>query len=413
MTTLRVRVADRGAVVVLTALVVALLLTGCGGTDREGAAHGGSEAGRSSVDDAAEPCKLPIADGRGDVAIGGWPRATERLRATGEVVATVIMVDFPDAPAIVSPEDAFAKIAPSDGIFDDVSYGRLDYRLEPVMTWYRMSQPSTAYAPLTSSFDRHREYIAEAVALADADVDFSSTESLIVLANPDAKGLGEAGPAFTPISADEGIAVDGTVLMNGATSAHDLNHWGAIWLNHEVTHTLGLPDLYAFDGPEAFPYTGEFGYMGLSNLDANSPGLFAWERWVLGWIDDDQVSCLASPPSVPVSTVLSPLGTAGGSKAVMVALGPTSVVVAEARTATGLDAGIRKEGVLVYTVDSSVESGFGPVRVFPADPADPAVGFTTFFEAPRAVGESVEVEGVRVTVVSRDGDGFRIELSAA
>lgn len=380
----------------------AMVLAACAGT-----AGNGPSAG-----DPAAPCKLPIADGRGDVAIGGWPRAAERLRATGEVVATVIMVDFPDAPATMSPEDAFAKVAPSDGIFDEMSYGRLDYRLEPVMTWYRMSQPSTAYAPLTSSFDHHRAYIAEAVALADADVDFSSTESLIVLANPDAEGLGEAGPAFTPISADEGIAVDGTVLMNGATSAHDLNHWGAIWLNHEVTHTLGLPDLYAFEGGEGLPYTGEFGYMGLSSLDSNAPGLLAWERWVLGWIDDEQVTCLPAPLTSMARAVVSPIGTAGGPKAVVVAIGPTRALVAEARTATGLDAGIRKEGVLVYTVDSSVESGFGPVRVFPADPVDPTVGYTTFFEAPRAVGESVEVNGVRVAVVSRDGEGFRIELSA-
>jgi M6 family metalloprotease-like protein len=333
------------------------------------------------------------------------------LRAVGEVVATVIMVDFPDAPATMSPDAAFAKIAPSAGIFDEVSYGRFTYRLEPMMTWYRMSRPSTEYAPLTSSFDRHRAYIAEAVALADADVDFTSTESLIVLANPDAEGLGEAGPAFTPISSDEGIAVDGTVLMNGATSAHDLNYWGAIWLNHEVTHTLGLPDLYAFEGGEGLPYTGEFGYMGLSSLDANAPGLFAWERWVLGWLDDDQVTCFAAPPDTPESVVLSPLGTTGGSKAVVLALGPTRALVAEARTASGIDAGIHKEGVLVYAVDSSVESGFGPVRVAPADPLDPAVGHTTFFDAPRAVGESVEVEGIRVTVVSQDTEGYRVELS--
>jgi len=399
----RHRMRGSGVIGRLSALaLLAVVLPSCGGT----------AGSRPSADDPAGPCKLPVADGRGDVAIGGWPRAAERLRAVGEVVATVIMVDFPDAPATMSPDAAFAKIAPSTGIFDEVSYGRFTYRLEPVMKWYRMSAPSTEYAPLTSSFDHHRAYIAEAVALADADVDFSSTESLIVLANPDADGLGEAGPAFTPISSDDGIAVDGTVLMNGATSAHDLGYWGAIWLNHEVTHTLGLPDLYAFEGGEGLPYTGEFGYMGLSSLDSNAPGLLAWERWVLGWLDDDQITCLAAPPSASVPVVLTPIGTVGGPKAVVVALGPTRALVAEARTATGLDAGIRKEGVLVYTVDSSVESGFGPVRVVPADPLDPAVGHTTFFDAPRAAGESVEVEGVRVAVVSRAGDGFRLELSA-
>lgn len=390
------------------ALVATSLLPACGGTTDVRP----SVEDAPSADDPAAPCKLRIADGRGDVAIGGWPRPAGRMRSIGTVVATVVMVDFADAPATMSPEEAFAKIAPSSEIFDEVSYGRLDYRIEPVLRWYRMSRPSTDYAPLTSSFEHHRAYLAEAVALADADVDFSATESLIVLANPDAAGLGEAGPAFAPISMDDGIAVDGTVLMNGATSAHDLNHWGAIWLNHEITHTLGLPDLYAFDGPEQFPYTGEFGYMGLSSLDANAPGLLAWERWVLGWLDDDQITCLAAPPSGSVPVVLSPIGTVGGPKAVVVALGPTRALVAEARTATGLDAGIRKEGVLVYTVDTSVQSGFGPVRVSPADSPDPAVGYATFFDAPRAAGESVDVEGIRVTVVSRDADGFRLELSA-
>ena len=58
-------------------------------------------------------CKLPVADGRGDVSIGGWPRIDERLKSTGDVTATVVMVDFPDAPASMTPTDAFARISPS------------------------------------------------------------------------------------------------------------------------------------------------------------------------------------------------------------------------------------------------------------------------------------------------------------
>lgn len=395
----------------LRAFVVAVLVgiaASCGGLDESQPDAGDSAA---SGDEVLESCRLPVADKRGDVAIGGWPRIEYRMKSVGEVRAVVVMVDFPDAPAEMSPQAAFAMLADSSGIFDEVSYGRLKYELLPQFRWYRMSRPSTDYAPLNESFEGHRKYVAEAIALADADVDFSEADSFVILANPDAEGLGNAGPAFTPISMGEGIPVDGTTLLNGATSAYDINFWGAIWLNHEITHALGLVDLYAFEGNEQFPYTGEFSYMGLSSLESSAPGLLAWERWVLGWIDDKQVLCLESPPASAVTARLTPVATIGGPKMVVVAIGKTRAVVIEARRPVGLDGKLRKAGVLVYTVDTSVESGMGPVRVVPADPIDPKVGYTTFFDAPRALGESIIVEGVKVTTVGEDADGFDVEIA--
>ena len=38
------------------------------------------------------PCKLPVADGRGDVSIGGWPRIADRMRTTGAINVQVVMV---------------------------------------------------------------------------------------------------------------------------------------------------------------------------------------------------------------------------------------------------------------------------------------------------------------------------------
>ncbi|MFM7494532.1 MAG: hypothetical protein ACKO2A_11565, partial [Acidimicrobiaceae bacterium] len=208
-------------------------------------------------------CKLPVADGRGDVSIGGWPRITERSKTTGTVNATVIMVDFPDAPAKMTPQAAFTKISGATATFSEVSYGQLNYVFNPKYKWYRMSKPSTQYAPLNQSFLTHRAYIAEATALADAEVDFSTTDNIIILANPDASGLGMAGPAFTAIQGN-GLTLDGKYISNGTTSAYDLNSWKSIWLNHEITHAMGLVDVYAatrenaaniYDGHR---YVGEF-----------------------------------------------------------------------------------------------------------------------------------------------------------
>jgi len=354
-------------------------------------------------------CKLPVADGRGDVSIGGWPRITERSKTTGTVNATVIMVDFSDAPATMTAQAAFAKISGATATFSEVSYGQLNYAFNPQYKWYRMSKPSTQYAPLTQSFLTHRAYIAEAAALADSEVDFSLTDSIMILSNPDASGLGMAGPAFAAIFGN-GITLDGKYISNGATSAYDLNNWKSIWLNHEITHTMGLVDVYAatrenaanrYDGHR---YVGEFSYMGFSSFEGNAPGLFAFERWNLGWLDDSQIVCSSEKQ---ISQLITPVQSAGGIKAVIVPLSRTKALVVESRRAIGIDNKIAKTGALVYIVDSSLKSGYGPVKIYPSSVStDPQ-----YLQAPRAVGERVTVEGITVSVTSASSAGDTVTIT--
>ncbi len=354
-------------------------------------------------------CKLPVADGRGDVSIGGWPRIDERLKSTGDVTATVVMVDFSDAPASMTPTDAFARISPSADVFKEMSYGKLNYAFKPQLKWYRMSKKSSDYVAGGWTFNKHRDYITEAAKLADADVDFSKTDSLIILANPDARGMGYSGPAFAA-TRKSGITLDGKYISNGATSAYDLNDWKSIWLNHEVTHTLGLVDLYAFtqsnpaNRHDNLRYTGEFSYMGFSSYESNAPSLLAFERWNLGWINDSQINCLKDFKS---TILISPVQTSGGVKAVIIPISRTKALVIESRRASGIDKNIAKSGALVYVVDSSIQSGQGPVKVFPSDvTSDPR-----YLKAPRALGESVTTEGITVKVTKSDDSGDTVEIT--
>ena len=359
--------------------------------------------------DLVAACKLPVADGRGDVSIGGWPRIKERLQSTGDVIATVVMVDFPDAPATMTPAEAFARISPSADVFKEVSYGKFNYTFKPQLKWYRMSKKSSEYVTGGWTFISHRAYISEAAKLADLDVDFSKTDSLIILANPDAQGMGYSGPAFAAIRSS-GITLDGKYISNGATSAYDLNNWKAIWLNHEVTHTLGLVDLYAFtqensaNRHDGLRYTGEFSYMGFNSFESNSPSLFAYERWNLGWLDDSQIKCMSESKT---TQLITPVEKIGGVKAVMVPISKTKAVVIESRRPLGIDSKLAKSGALVYVVDSTNQSGLGPIKVYPSDvTSDPR-----YLQAPRAVGEKITIEGVTVTVTQSNESGDTVEVS--
>ncbi len=361
-----------------------------------------------AVDLRAE-CKLPVADGRGDVSIGGWPRIAERSKVLGDLTATVIMVDFPDAPASMTPAAALERISPAQDVFKEMSYGKLSYNLKPQLKWYRMSKNSSEYVAGGWTFQKHRDYIIEAARLADPDVDFSTTDNIIILANPDARGIGNSGPAFSAIRGN-GITLDGKYISNGATSAYDLNNWKSIWLNHEISHSMGLVDLYAYTQGDAtnrydgHRYVGEFSYMGLSSYSSNAPSLLAFERWNLGWLDDSQIECVKG---TSVTKLITPIQSAGGTKAVIIPLSRTKALVIESRRALGIDKAIAKSGALVYVVDSSLQSGGGPVKVFPSDVKnDPR-----YLLAPRALGESVIVEGFTDKVMQSDASGDTVEIT--
>lgn len=352
-------------------------------------------------------CKIPVSDGRGDVAIG-FPRISDRLKSIGNVVIQVVFVDFPDAPATMTTREAFVKVSESANLFSELSYGRLQFAMQPNHKWYRMSKTAKSYAPLNQSFMHHRAYIVEATNLADGDVDFSKTDGVLILANPDARDLGNSGPAFASIFGN-GITLDGKYIANGATSAYDLNYWGYIWLNHEFGHAMGLVDLYAFRPEDStnpndyHRFVGEYSLMGLSSLTTNSPGFLAWERWLLGWIDDDQILCLQEKTT---TTLVTPVQRKSGLKAIVIPLSLTRVVVVESRRAEGVDKNLTKPGALVYVVDSAVQSGLGPVKVIPIEPSD-----NRRLKSTRAQGESVTVDGVTITVKKSDADGDLIEVS--
>lgn len=352
-------------------------------------------------------CKLPIADGAGGVAIGGFPRYPERLNSTGALTSTVIFVDFSDAPAAMTTAQALDLVDEAPGYFTDMSYGTLTYSLAtPIMSWLRMSKPSTQYNFSTG----HKDYIQEAISLADPSVNFASVDSVLVITNPAATAF-NIGPAMSQV-VGYGVTADGHEILNAVTSGYDLNTWGAIWLNHELTHNLGLVDLYAYTNSTTFEtslrYTGKFSYMGLNDTSSisNAPGLFAWERWVLGWLDDTQIVCSNPFRDGDISQLITPIGTTGGVKAVVVPIGLTKALVVESRRATGIDHRLVKEGALVYTVDSSIASGMGPVQVYPMSSTDPF-----YLQAPLAVGESVSAGGYKIEVVTSSGSGDTVRIT--
>jgi M6 family metalloprotease-like protein len=315
---------------------------------------------------APQPRELMFGVGAGSPA--------EFLRPTGRLRAVMLFVDFPDAPASEDPAALYREFVPdAEQWMSAVSYQHVSLQVDPVTRWYRMPRASSAYgfAAGRPTFAEQRDYMADAVAAANPDVDFSQYDLVYVVA---ARGAAiPLSPAFVAPSPDLGVPADGTVIRYGITFGADLRGpggWGASILDHETDHTLGLPDLYdtstiATSYWDGLRYVGGWDVMSWLALH---PGLLAWERWRLGWLSDTQVECLA-PGSGQVVRTLEPTSVDGsGLKALVAPVSATRAYVLEVRERVGVDSRLCDRGVLLSTVDTSVGTGQGPIRVVSAQP---------------------------------------------
>jgi len=334
----------------------------------------------------------------------GLPNPSHKLPSLGEVKTIVLFADFLDVPASQAPQTLFSLVSPdAETFFYKMSYGRMNWTLEPHFVWLRLSQPSAFYGDGIRSYEGHLRFIQEAVTLADTDVDFSTADSVVVMVPPEATAIGY-GPALGA-NPGEGYTTDGKVFSNGVTSGADMPGWGYLWLNHETGHIMGLPDLYSYqfdpvNYDDQHRFAGGFGLMGY--IDGLAPEFFAFERWQMGWLDDSQIVCQTEAEG---TITLAPIETAGGIKAVMIPVSESKVVVVESRRPAGYDASIPKSGALVYTVDTSIFSGEGTLVVHPIFENDPYR-----YKSPLALGEMVTVDGVTITVISADANGDAVQV---
>lgn len=332
--------------------------------------------------------------------------------STGALNGFMFFVDFSDAPATeASPQELHDFFLPSAADwYRNASYGALELNVTAdTSVFYRMPAASDSY-----NWERgftaadHEKYVSDAVAaFAAAGHVPPVADVLYVVPTANAATI-----SFSPTYQNLVYSPDGrtTIAKKAVTFGLDAYEtWGFKTLNHETGHTMCLPDLYPFDGPTG-QYIGGWNMMGL--ISGPAPDYFAWDKWRLGWIADADVACIAAPGST--THVLSPLAASSGVRAVVVARSETQALVAEARTAAGLDHATCSPGVLLYTVDTTVATGEGPIRVLDANPSstgcedEPLNDATLNMEGTSSY--TAESWGVTVSILEQTGSSYTIKV---
>ncbi|MGW1285227.1 M6 family metalloprotease domain-containing protein [Streptomyces sp. NPDC002586] len=289
---------------------------------------------------------------------------TQFQRPLGTRHVLMLFVDFPDAQASGPTSDYYRQLAPAAGWMKGDSYGRATLDITSLNRWIRMPQDSTSYGFQRGiTFEQHETYVRQAVAAADPYADFSAYDMVYIVPAKSASAI-SFSPTYLYDPTTAGITADGTRIKWAVTFGQDMWHWGFKVADHETSHTFGLPDLYAFTGSDYHRFVGGWDLMG--DISGAAPQHLGWERWKFGWIDDRQVACLPTTGSrtVRLRAVESP----GGTKIAVIRTGETTAYVAESRRAIGADGHACSTGVLIYQVDSSAQTGYGPVRIVNGNP---------------------------------------------
>ncbi|HEY7215446.1 MAG TPA: hypothetical protein VIC28_12500 [Thermoanaerobaculia bacterium] len=361
------------------------------------------------LDAVAPNVSIPRLDPRGDpYKTEGPTNYSFYARPAGTVKAVMLFVDFSDAPAgsrtTQSTADHLTGNGDAQRLFAAQSYGKLALDVTRVDGWRRMPGPAGDYTGPDKgfSFDEHKAYIADAVALFP-EVRFAEYRMVFVVAAPTPKI--DLSPAFNAQPGSGVRTPDGEVRL-AVTFGDDSYRNRHINLVHEVGHLFGLPDLYPLDDCASRPDA--VGPWDLMENIFEGNVFFGWHRHKMDWLDAERKTFLGSGEWLGT---LSRLSAAYGTSMVVIPVGsdprPSKVFVVElaepvlvrgSGAATG-------DGVLIYSVDATIKSGCLPVKVYSKNPAD-------LWRAPFAGGDTFDdpAAPMIVEIQRKIGDGYAVRV---
>ncbi|XDG05328.1 hypothetical protein ABKA04_004943 [Annulohypoxylon sp. FPYF3050] len=331
--------------------------------------------------------------------------------STGTLNAFMIFVDFDDAPAIETTQSLHDFFLPAAAEwYAGSSYGALTLNVTAdTSRFYRMPVTAASYGWARGlSYETHEKYIQDALDAYNQTI--APTDVLYVVPTANAAAISFSPTFMGDVQTRAGVYVAKKSVTFGLDA---YKTWKYLVLNHETGHTMCLPDYYPFNGSATGLFIGGWDLMGL--ISGPSPDYFAWDKWRLGWLSDEQIDCVAEAGST--THTLTPLETTGGSKAVVIKHNSTDVLVVELRSADGLDSASCTTGVLLYTISTTTATGEGPVRVLDTTPASGGCAGDELNDAPLSLAGTtsytVSEWGITVTVVRESSDGTEIQIDVS
>ena len=274
-----------------------------------------------------------------------------------------------------------------------------------------------------------RPFIDQIVEAIDPQVDFTGVD-VILFGTPSAEIVVDSlhifGATEVPAYTDEGT-IHEMFSLGRRIYEHKDSQPGWAQYAHEFGHSLGIPDLRNStrgqgSGVPMYFVSPMYGHEIMDNQNSGSRSISGWIKWVQGWLNDSQVTCIDASSVESEYYKLNAANIVGAeSELLVIKVSDARLVAIESTrwdSKFDLRTNQKTDGLIVYTVDSTLGHQEGPLKLLsPRDISeylsdehiwpDWRVLDVILFE-----GDFVEIEGIRVTNVRSEGSADTVLIES-
>ncbi|KAF2801710.1 uncharacterized protein BDZ99DRAFT_504410 [Mytilinidion resinicola] len=219
-------------------------------------------------------------------------------------------------------------------------------------------------------------------------------------------------------SYESGNVTVGSRNVSSVITVADDDYTNWYTMAHELGHSLGLPDLYPYNKTTtADRHLWQGGPWGLMADDYQSRGFVGWHRHRLGWLATERKTFVKAPTASGITkrTLLTPLDGHYGTSLLAMDIGNTSkLLVAEVvQPLQGANATEWNQGLMVYTIDSTVRSGYEPLRLvhnIAGVPSNRGAAWQTPWQVGSTMTYAAEHINVTLKVEQQIKDSYFVEV---
>jgi M6 family metalloprotease-like protein len=378
----------------------------------------------------------------------GFPVIYGNLQPDQNVRLATIPVDWEDHQGdLTKLADKHEQVQIFMDYYETASQGALTFTPKFADKWYRLAEAVSDY-PQRQVSDVNPKLAQHGIDAADDDLDFSQIDMVVFIFPNDAPIIAGVPPSPLEFASMQNFneypqnhenmvySQEGWVrnyISGGMYFEHPVRPVWSYYV-HEAAHLLAVPDWYMHEASAIFgseqildiDYSiGPLNVWGvMSSQDGPSRTFVAWTRWLLGWLNDNQVDCYTLEQiqqNGPFDSELVPLDIyESGTKAVIVQTGEYSGFLVESRRPVFPDRDIEiwetvgrdPYGLIVYEIDTTKPDGMGALSLVTPDGHDfkyierHARTAPEVIDALFNVGDTATVQGIEIELLFTGGRDF-------
>ncbi len=339
------------------------------------------------------PCRIKASDVRQTLSLG-FPVGPERLANLSAPKILVVPFQLQDTPDYTFSPELKQNYERAADYINEFSNGKSkpQFVFSPVIkTDFTKTDIQILRANQNIGNQTRDEsistwgFVRSFISKYDSNLDFKGINGVILEGSFPNRGIAEAmtylqnyDSYWRPLKTNEGEVLN-AVLMD--------SHNYADTIAHEVMHLYGLPDLYGTNtGPGL-----------LSLMSSNALNLLSYEKWILGWLPDNDVACLANFSESSITKFSFDYTKA--NQIAIVRYGSKETYIAE--TTKILDSRF----LIFYSLDNEVRP---PITVF-QDGSRPRIGSLAFKDY-SAIGTQFEAPNLTLLVSDVNSTSITLHL---